>query len=467
MRRLSVFTGMGAANCVHPTNAMEKLAESLAENRKRLAQTLRWPENIGFEMREVSIDPQTTGLLVWVDGLTSTDTLPNRTESTSDFAFAVKRLLAGWTLLLVDGRSSAVLLETQLREQSLATRRSVQGSGELFSRDLRANVALLRRRLQYADLLALPVPGSEQQAGGAALVYRKGKADPALVRAIRRWASANVHEEAAALGTLNRASAVYGLIPRFSVTPWADKAAAMVNAGYVVLLVDRIENGYTAPVTLADWMASPADHGLILPFRRWLLTGRLGVALAVMLLPGAAVSLMNYHVDMIPTAFLLAVGSARESAPFGIIFEVLLLELMSDVARGASSLLPFPLPAGMVIIAIALITLTAVQTGFVGPLPALAAVVGALISLTIPSTFVGYLVRLWRYLFIMAGAILGFFGMATAFAMFISYLCRAKTWGIPFIGPSGSHLTAPEADSSRRPQAKGGKRAGTDKALLR
>ncbi len=226
----------------------------------------------------------------------------------------------------------------------------------------------------------------------------------------------------------------------------------MLDAGFVVLLIDRVEYAFMAPVTLANWMTAPSDARFRLPHRRWLLRLRFGIALLVLFLPGAVVALMNYHQEMIPTAFLLSLGAARESAPFATIFEVLLLEGISEICREASLRLPQAVPIGLMSIVFVLIVLVGVQVGFLGPLPALAAIIGSLLALTLPSHGLAFVVRLGRFFLLFGATMLGFFGIATAATLLATYLCQVNSWGVPFLGPSGGNLTAPEGISSRRPK---------------
>lgn len=210
----------------------------------------------------------------------------------------------------------------------------------------------------------------------------------------------------------------------------------MLASGYVLVVVDRVSGVLAAPVTMGAFLNTPEDGAaLTYPLGRWLARTRLLLYLLVLWLPGAVVALLNYHQEMVPTVFLLAVASVRDSAPFGIPFEVLAMELLVDLVREASFRLPAAIPAGLSLITLILATLILVHVGFIGPLPALAALTGSLASLALPSYSGAYLVRVWRY-FLVGGAVLfGYFGMATAFALLVTYLCQHRSWGHPFLRP--------------------------------
>ncbi|HEY3366254.1 MAG TPA: spore germination protein [Symbiobacteriaceae bacterium] len=469
------------------------VAESLAHNRACLVRTLYFPENLGIEMRDLRLptEPPVPALLVWVDGLVELDAfgaglaaeldrftgpavppaLPRaltvqRHRWLRDLNVLADAVLEGGVALLVEGWSAALVLDDHERIGYPAQKLGVNPHTDIFTWDLRLNLALVRKRMRSPRLLAVAAP-TRHQHGAAALLYLEGKAYPPLVRAVRRWVRAHLSEP-----TFNRRGiaglpAVFGLLPRFRPTRWPDEVAKFLSEGYVVLLTDRSEVAYVAPVTQAGWFSLPSDYNLSYPLRRSLAYGRLIAIQLVLLLPGAVVALLNYHQEMLPTPFLLALASTRENAPFGLFFEVLFLELTAEVIRETVFRLPVSVPMGAGLLTMVLLGLLLVVTGFVGPLPALATVMGALLSLVIPEYSGAYLVRLWRFYFLLSAVLLGFFTMAALFAVLMAYVCQARGWGVPFLGPSGWMFSSPESGSARPQVRKGGQAVGKAKAGVR
>lgn len=461
---------------------MDTLSTSLSDNEERLRQLLN-ADDIGIHFRRLAIGQATPvpALLVWIEGLVSDDALAgnvvaplldytgtvsaaNLTQMvTAPFQAVgpglsqlVEGILNGSTGLLVDGWDQAFHLATFAHVQHHAGRRAPNQNVDAFAAELSVNVALLRKRLRRRSLRAVRLTPGKNRAGEGALVYLEGKARPALVRQMRMWAHNHLDENCALTGQMNGKSAVYGLLPRFQTTRWPDQAAQFMEEGYVVLLVDRIIYAYVAPITAAAMLASPEASDRF-PYGLWMRRFRVLLYSVALMLPGAVVALMNYHSEMMPTTFLLAIASARENAAFGVVFEVVLLALVAEVAREAALRLPVAISTGMALLASLLITLMAVQTGLVGPLPAVASAAVSLISLVLPDFTGTYMSRLWRFAFILAAVILGFFGMATVFTLFVAYLSRHRSWGIPFVGPSGLSYYSEEERSSRPPRI-GGKR---------
>jgi hypothetical protein len=471
----------------------ERFTGHLAQDGSLLAGKLFFPENLGIHLRGVVLGPSspTSGLLVWIDGLAATERiqtgilgpleayrgtpaqasvaacLPIAGQQTvADPNEALRLLLQGQTALLADGWDSALLLDTAALPNH-PSRLVYQANRDEFSADLRLNIALLRKRLQDPNLLAQRVQLKHRERGEVVILHIKGKALPALVRRVRLWACKHAGEGMAGRGLMGSTHGAFGGIPRFDASPWPDDMATLLDNGYVVLLVDRIARAFAVPVTAPFWALSAGDLGVLYPLRRWLILMRVLLYLIVLFLPGAVIALTNYHVDMVPTAFLTAVSSVRENAPLGLVFEMVLMEILIEVGREVSFRLPVGVTPGTTLVVLVLITLLTVLSGFVGPVAGMAAVTGALCSLALPAYAGTYLVRVWRFYMLAAASILGFFGMAAVFAVLTAYLCRVRSWGIPFLGPAGTRFTAPEGRSNLPPHRKGGTGFGKHPTDLR
>lgn len=469
-----------------------QLSLHLKQNQASLARLLRWPENIGIQMHHTRLGAAgPEALLLWVDKLASDkwlqeilaqltayegeqapDSLARAFPIPSqEWALRLNRvaegMMNGHTALLIDGWCQALLLDTAAPYQSDAGRLAPNPHMDMFARDVRSNVGLIRARLQDPKLRALQVPLRKKSRGRVVMLYLEGRARPSLVRLVRLWAGRHMGEEAADRGVHNPFSTVIGFLPRLDSTVWPDHAALLADSGHILLLSDRTAMVFVAPVTAAAWLTAPNDMGYRFPLKRYLAKSRALLYLLVLLIPGSLVAILNYHSDMIPTAFLAAITSVRENAPFAVLFEVLMMELLIEIGREAAWRLPILIPVGLIMVTIVLIGLLAVHAGLLGPLPVLAALAGGLISLALPNYSGTYLVRVWRFYLLFAAVTFGFFGLATVLTVLLTYLCMARPWSIPFLGPAGWEFTSPEADATIGPRPKGGKMNGKVSAHLR
>jgi len=449
---------------------------------RTLAQLLRWPGNLGINLYVLPLESTVPAqvLLVWIDGVASDEKLKSgivepllhyrgiarvkeigralsvpaqkRTKCLAEVAASV---MHGATAVLLDGPHEALLVDT-------LELGSVPGpSPQLVSLgpELRRNLGFIRRRINDLHLLAFNLDLKQADGIRCAMVYMEGKTPPALVRQVRRWAFRHMNRESAQQGRFNGAGPMVGLLPRFDPICVVDRAALLLNQGCILLLVDGVTHALAAPVTAAAWATGPRDRLFVYPLKASLNKIRLLCAFAVLLLPGFLVALLNYHVNMVPAPFLAAFTSTREAAPLSLVFEIFLLEVLADVTRAIAVQVASGLSLGIALVVLCLMLLLAVLSGFFGPLPALAAIIGSLLTLFLPSYGMVFLVRVWRYYVLAAAGSLGFFGIAIAVVIMLAYLGRVRRWGLPFLGAAGVSFKTQKGKSAIHSRRKGGRRA--------
>ena len=90
-------------------------------------------------------------------------------------------------------------------------------------------------------------------------------------------------------------------------------------------------------------MSSPEDDNLNPIFSNFLKFIRIVSMFLTLLLPGIWVGVTNFHQELIPTELLFSIITSRESVPFPMIFEVLLMELSFELIREAGLRVPSPI----------------------------------------------------------------------------------------------------------------------------
>jgi len=113
--------------------------------------------------------------------------------------------------------------------------------------------------------------------------------------------------------------------------------------GRVAIIVNGSPYALIAPGTLIDFISSPEDQNLKFQFANLLKIIRIVAFLITLLLPGLYVAITNYHQELIPTELLFAIVASRESVPFPIIFEILVMEFSFELIREAGLRVPTPI----------------------------------------------------------------------------------------------------------------------------
>lgn len=440
----------------------EPIGSSLRESRDRLSRLLRCPGNLGIQFRELCTghDGAPTAVAVFVDGLADADRLwrwvthplqalraepmisrlsAPRIRSAADLNAVTEAVLNGETAVLLEGEKHAAIVDT--RPETSAT--LDKGPDQQLDDDLRGNLAMLRRRLRDPSLVAEPVDTPRETAAAAALVYLEGKADSAVLARVRDWVRTRAGEESFRRGLTGGFGSQAGLLPTLLGTPWAGKVAVLLDVGHVAVLIDRIPYAFLAPVTAPSLLTGPGDEAQrhpVIGLKRFI---RVLQAMTILLEGALIVAVMEYHQELIPTPFLLAQAAVRETAALPVVASVIFLGLIQEAVLQMPYRLPKTITMGHALIAFLALAGLLVFTGLVGPLAAAGSVLGLLATTGLVCYDLRFLVRGWRWVLVLCAGLFGLFGVSVGLFFLAAYLTRHKSFGVPFVGETGSRFTAP------------------------
>ena len=86
------------------------------------------------------------------------------------------------------------------------------------------------------------------------------------------------------------------------------------------------------------------------------------------LLPALFVAVMLYHREVLPTDLLVSISASRESVPFPLVLELVLMEISFELIKEASVRVPNPIGSTLGIIGGLILGQAAVEAGIVSPL---------------------------------------------------------------------------------------------------
>ncbi len=153
--------------------------------------------------------------------------------------------------------------------------------------------------------------------------------------------------------------------------------------------------------------------------------------LVAITLPGIYISLANYHQEMIPTSLLIAIATSRENVPFPTIVEIIFMEISFDLIREAGIRIPGIIGNTIGIVGGLIIGQAAVQASIISPVLIIIIGFTSLGNYSIPDFNLGYGTRIFRLLFIVLGALLGFLGISIGIILLIMILSSIKSFGVP------------------------------------
>lgn len=457
----------------------DEVKTDIDSNKKILEQQFHLPINKDLIIREFSLGNKVRGFIAYIDGMADKTVindyilrplfdeideknadkrlkslediiLTNDTKNLKKVSTTVTEILKGNTALYVDGLDYFVTCESigydKRGIEAPKTEGIVKGPQEGFNENLRTNISLIRRIVRNKDLITEFHEVGEKSNTTCALVYLDGVVNPAVVQEVQRRLKNIKTDFLVSSGMLEQLieDNPYSIVPTILNTERPDRTASHLVEGRVAILVDGSPFSMIVPVSMHALMHSPEDAALKWQYATSLRFIRFVAVLAASMLPALYIALTTFHREMIPTDLLIAIAKAKENVPFPTLVEILLMELGFELIREAGLRVPGIIGNTLGIIGALILGEAAVSANIVSPILIIIVAVTGLSNFAIPNYNLAFGVRITRFYFIAAGALLGFYGISLALVAYVLMLVNLKSFGVPFIS-----IISPRTKGSR------------------
>ena len=375
----------------------------------------------------------------------------NTIKKVSEFEKIISDINMGNCALFVDTLSVAFSLEVKgFKARSIPEPNNeiiIRGSQEAFVEVIRTNTSLIRRFVNNENLIIENASVGKVTNTPVAICYMKEIANDALVAEVKYRIQNLKIDSLTSSGQLEQLIQDNDkvIFPQILSTERPDRASRYILAGRVVVIVNGSPYALVMPATFMDFLSSQEDTNIRYQYANLLKIIR-GIALFLaLLLPGLYIAISNYHQELIPTELLFAIVSSRASVPFPVILEILIMEVSFELIREAGVRVPPPLGPTIGIVGALILGQAAVSASIVSPILIIIISITGICSFTVPDFFLGFWVRIYRFIYIIAGYLGGFLGIA--FVLFIQFLLLLgnQSFGIPCLS-----LHLPFGKSARR-----------------
>ncbi|MHB8170559.1 MAG: spore germination protein [Thermincolia bacterium] len=453
-----------------------KILTSLESNLTKLKARFHIPPNADIVIREFTIplDPPLKVAIAFMEGLASRDTinshillplmllsnLDDKNFNQDDFSLVMDRLLpgnqveekdifqdlvegilAGTTMILLDGYNKGLLVETKGWEHRTVGRPNaenvVRGPQEAFVEHIRVNTALVRKRLRCDTLITEMVKVGRLSNVDCAILYLEGLTNPKLVEEVHRRIKDIDTDYITDSGTLEQfiEDNPFSIIPGQLYTERPDRVAAHLVEGHVAIMVDGDPFVLIVPVTFWSLLHAAEDAYIRWPYASLLRIIRVLAVLMTLLLPSFYIAIVNFHPEMIPTDLLLAVAASREIIPFPAVWEIIFMEISFELIREASIRIPSLIGPTLGIVGAIILGQAAVQANIISPLLVIIVALTGLGSFAIPNFSLSLAMRFLRFILLFFSGSFGFYGLAIAVFIVVIHICGQKTFGVPILSP--------------------------------
>ena len=374
-----------------------------------------------------------------IDFIESSVLTVGQITATEDIDRVISDVLTGYTAILVEGVTQALLIDAKGWEkrniEEPKNEVSIRGPKDSFTETLRTNTALLRRKIRDPRLTFQSLQIGERSKTDISVAYIKGVTPDNLIAEINQRLKRIDTDAILDVGYIEQfiEDSPVSLFPTVGTSERPDVVAAKILEGRAAIFVDGSPMALTMPFLFIEGFQNPEDYyarPFFASFIRWVRL--VGFVLSIYL-PGIFVSLKAFHPELFPTQLLVSVAAGREGLPFPVVLEALLMLVLFEVLREAGLRMPRSLGQAVSIVGALVIGQSAVSAGLVGaPMVIVIAATAIASFLVVPYADVGALLRL--IMTVVAG-FLGLFGMVVVQLEILSYMASLRSLGVPYLSP--------------------------------
>ena len=358
-----------------------------------------------------------------------------------DISEVIMGIMIGDGVVLIDGYDKAIKIKSKgypmmgIGESNME--KVMRGSREGFADALKANTALVRKRIRSDKLKVKEKIIGDISNTTVAIVYAEGIARESVINDINERLNNLKVEGLTDTGIIEQLTEESEMspFPQYQTTERPDKAAMEILNGRVALFVDNTPVALLLPTSYGSFFQTADDYYnrfQIVSFARMI---RYVAAIIAMTFPAFYLAAITYHPEILPTSLVMTLQWARVNVPFPAFVEVVIMELAFELLREAGVRIPGPMGSTIGIVGGLIIGQAAVTAGVVSPIIVIVVAVTALASFAIPNDELASAFRILKYFSIVLAAFYGFFGIIVAALFVVGHLCRLKSFGFPYMMP--------------------------------
>lgn len=365
---------------------------------------------------------------------------------------AVMGVMIGDGVLFIDGYDRAVKIKSKgypmIGVGETSMEKVIRGSREGFADALKANTALVRKRVRNNSLKVKEKIMGEKSNTTVAIVYVEGLARQSVIAEITKRLDDMDIDGLTDTGIIEQLTEEnrHSPFPQFQTTERPDRAAMAVLDGRVVLFVDNTPVGLILPATLGSFFQTVDDY-----YNRYMVVTmariiRYAASFMALCLPALYLAVVNYHPELLPTPLAVTFAQARSDVPFPAVVEVLLMELSFELLREAGVRIPGPMGSTIGIVGGLIIGQAAVTAGIVSPIIVIVVALTALSSFAVTNEELSSAYRVLKYFMIIMAYAFGFFGVIAGCTVVLAHLSSLKSFGFPYLMPYAADEVNDDAD---------------------
>jgi len=380
-------------------------------------------------------------LLAWQKGVSSPPTLGAKGGTVTSVEHGVALLLNNCALFVLKSLNTVLYAEvTSSTGRAIfppTSETTIAGPQEAFVERIMTNLTLVRQRLKTSALKCVNYRIGKKTQTSLYLLYMDGIAPDEMVRKMQdRLSSLHIGEilDVSYLESLIGISPL-SPFPQAFYTQRPDKVAGNLLEGRLAILLDGSPQALIAPAAFTDLFQSPADYYSRTTNTVLVRILRLIGFLLATTLPGLYISLVSFDFEILPTNLAIPIASFRAGIPFSPVVEVLLMTVIVDILQEGATRLPTKIGQTLGVVGGFVLGQAVIQAKLVSPLAVIVVATSVIGSFTLPNYELIGLVRIVRYLLIIAAGFLSGIGIAMIWSALFIHMCSLEILGVPYLRP--------------------------------
>ena len=361
-------------------------------------------------------------------------------------------LNSGFTIILFN-KNKYIALETRKNLSrgitTPTTENTPRGALDSFTENIENNIGLIKRRIKSNDLWIKNYRLGKYTDTSVSLLYIKSIAKDSLVINVDKLLKKINIDGIIATGTIRN------LIEKenknnFPNTMTAEKPYTAVKyllQGNVIILADNDPFALILPTNINDYFISEEDDfakSINVSLTRII---RYLTFFITLLTPGIYIALTTYNQEIIPTELLIGIAAQRENVPFSTFIEALLMMISFEILRESDLKIPSFASSAISIVGALILGEAAVSAGIVSPIMIIIIAITSISALTFVEPEFINAMRLYRFLFMLGGALFGIHGILLVFIFMLINLSSYDFLGMPYLTPFAPPIIANLKDS--------------------
>ncbi len=362
-----------------------------------------------------------------------------RTET--DLEKAVKELMAGQSLLVMDTLDEVLLIETRsFIHRPISTPMSenvVDGPHEAFNETLRDNLTLLHRKMQTPLLICKMMTVGKLIPLQIAICHMHGVCRPETLKELTRRLEGIEVDQVQSCGMLEQLleDNPHGALPQVASTERPDRVVSFLLEGQAVILVDGSPRAMALPMGFWHLVHTPDDTAMRWQYGFFLRMLRMFGAFCSLLLPALFVTMVIFHPVALPMTLLTSIMESRTVMPISLFGEAILMLMLFNLINEANTRVPGVMGSSLGLVSALILGSAAVQAQLISPMLIIIVALSGLGSYALPDYSLSFSFRVMQIILLLMGWVMGLAGVIFGTLIFFCHVAGITSLNEPYLAP--------------------------------